>query len=202
MALSGVPPLKLTPPSARRIVLRPCAAFDTASGYKAAAKPYDHSLLHGFDAEDELSKLFSDSDGDDEAPVIPADPDAMVDLSDDTEDWRKDAVYLAFEQGWHGVFAPDEKLHVIIRSPEGLATQQRYISSLRVTTACFSSMASGGRVFTTCSSPAFTAIRPSPCTRRSRSGGRRRSHTPSTNTGGGCAVLIDIAASGGFFIEV
>ena len=44
----------------------------------------------------------------------------------------KDAVYLAFEQGWHGVFAPDEKLHVIIRSPEGLATQQRYISSLRL----------------------------------------------------------------------
>jgi hypothetical protein len=132
LALSGVAPLKPMPSPTRRIALRPRAAFDTASGHKAAAKPYDHSLLHGFDAEDELSKLFSDSDGDNDASVIPADPDAMADLSDETEDWRKDAVYLAFEQGWHGVFAPNERLHVIIRSPEGLATEQRYISSLRV----------------------------------------------------------------------
>jgi hypothetical protein len=132
LALSDVALLKPMPLPTRRIALRPRAAFDMASGHKAAAKTYDHPLLNGFDAADELSKLFSDSDGDDEALVIPADPDAKGDLSDEIEDWRKDAVYLAFEQGWHGVFSPDERLHVIIRSPEGLATEQRYISSLRV----------------------------------------------------------------------
>lgn len=120
------------PPEAQRVKLRPPAAFDTGSGQKAGSKPYDRSLLHGFDPEDELSTLFSDSDSEDDTPVISDEPEKGGSLPKDIDDWRKDAVHLVFEAGWHGLFAPDEKLHVVIQSPEGLATEQRYISSLRI----------------------------------------------------------------------
>lgn len=129
-ALCGSVPLP--PHSIRRINLRPLTAIDTAAGHKVGSRPWNSSLLHGFESEDELSKLFSDSDDYDEKVVILEDPEKQANLPDDIDDWSKGAVYLAFEQGWHGVFAPDERLHAVIRSREGLKTEPRFISSLRV----------------------------------------------------------------------
>lgn len=129
---SREPPNVAPPPAGNRLRLRRTVEFDAGSGQKAGSKPYDHSLLHGFDPEDELSRLFSDTDSDDETGIVPTADDRTPDLPEGPEDWCKDAVHLTFEQGWHGVFAPDERLYVVISSSGGLTTEQRYISAVRV----------------------------------------------------------------------
>jgi hypothetical protein len=89
-------------------------------------------LLYGFDAADELSKLFSEASGDDETvTIVPSSGENVSDAADIGE-WCSDAVHLSFEQGWYGVFAPDQRLYVVISSPEGPAIEQRYISAIRV----------------------------------------------------------------------
>ncbi len=119
-----------TPPVAKRVVISQAAEFDTGAGRKTGSRPYDRSLLHGFDPEDELSRLFSDGSGEDDAATAPISDEKITQESAD--ELCSDAVYLSFEQGWHGVFAADERLYVVVSTPEGPTTEQRYISAVRV----------------------------------------------------------------------
>jgi hypothetical protein len=125
--------LDAQPPAAHRVGQRQSIEFDAGSGRKTGFKPHDRSLFHGFDAADELSKLFSEASGDEEAStIVPPSVETASDGHADVDEWCSDAVHLSFEQGWYGVFAPDERLYVVISSPEGPAIEQRYISAIRV----------------------------------------------------------------------
>jgi hypothetical protein len=130
--VSGKERLDAQPPDTHRVGLRRSVEFEAGSGRKTGSKPYDKSLLYGFDAVDELSKLFSEASGDDETVTIVPSSGENVSDGPDIDEWCSDAVHLSFEQGWYGVFAPDERLYVVISSPEGPAIEQRYISAIRV----------------------------------------------------------------------
>jgi hypothetical protein len=133
LAICGKQHLDAQPPHTHRVGLRRSIEFDAGSGRKTGSKPYDRSLLHGFDPADELSKLFGEASGDDESVTVVAPPGENVsDGSAESDEWCSDAVHLSFEQGWSGVFGPDERLYVVISSPEGPTTEQRYISAVRV----------------------------------------------------------------------
>jgi hypothetical protein len=133
IAVCGKERLDAEPPDTRRVGLRRSVEFDAGSGRKTGSKPYDRSLLHGFDAADELSKLFSEASGDDETvTIVPPSGENVSDGPTDADEWCSEAVHLSFEQGWYGIFAPDERLYVVISSPEGPAMEQRYISAIRV----------------------------------------------------------------------
>jgi hypothetical protein len=133
LAISGKERLDTEPPDTSRVGLRRSVEFEAGSGRKTGSRPCDQSLLHGFDAADELSKLFSEASGEDEAvTILPAAGDDDSDGPSVNDEWCRDAVHLSFEQGWYGVFAPDDRLHVVISSPDGPTTEQRYISAVRV----------------------------------------------------------------------
>ncbi len=132
-AVSGKERLDAQPPDTHRVVQRRSVEFDVGSGRKTDSRPYDRSLLQGFDAADELSKLFSETSGDEgAATIVSSSGETASDGPTDVDDWCSNAVHLSFEQGWYGVFAPDERLYMMISSPEGPAIEQRYISAIRV----------------------------------------------------------------------
>ena len=133
VAVCGKERLDAQPPNTHRVGLRRSIEFDAGSGRKTGSKPYDKSLLYGFDAADELAKLFSEAMGDEETvTIVPSSGENVSDGPADADEWCSEAVHLSFEQGWYGVFAPDERLYVVISSSEGPAIEQRYISAIRV----------------------------------------------------------------------
>lgn len=125
--------LDTQPPAGHRVGQRQSVEFDAGSGRKTGSKPYHRSLLHGFDAADELSKLFSEASGDeDAATIVPSSGESASDGPADVDEWCSNAVHLSFEQGWYGVFAPDERLYAVISSQDGPTIERRYISAIRV----------------------------------------------------------------------
>ena len=87
------------------------------------------------DPIEETARLFEDSaevdEGEDDTVILlDRDKDNNEDSSDDSL-IVDHAVEVIFQEGWHGLFASDATLNVIIQGPEGSSLQPRYVRSLR-----------------------------------------------------------------------
>jgi hypothetical protein len=62
--------------------------------------------------------------------VAASDDSAELTGTVDLVPWCETAVEIAFDQGWHAHFAPDEMINVIVATPSGQQIDERYIRSL------------------------------------------------------------------------
>jgi hypothetical protein len=93
------------------------------------------SLLPLEDPVSEVSRLLQvDEDIDDDDSTVSLDTDESAEPTDpeDPSPWCHSAIEVEFDQGWQARFAPDETINVIVTSPSGQHTDERYIRSLQL----------------------------------------------------------------------
>lgn len=125
-ALSGQPEPAFSQSITDRIVCESPAELEVNSAKTKTLSINVPSLLKGFDAADEIAKIFDKIESEQEDV-----PERGQGASHATGMWCDQAIWFRFEHGWTAFYASDEKLNVVVQSSGGLTTEERYVRAVQ-----------------------------------------------------------------------
>jgi hypothetical protein len=122
-------------PPNKRFSVSAILLIDTHRSKVSQRQPSKEPLWRRTDPVAEVSRLL-DSDFEDELAdntdtAVPSSADANRDIEPEATSWCENAIQVRFQDGSVVLFAPDETINVVLKTSNGVNTEERHVSALR-----------------------------------------------------------------------